>query len=129
MLAFAIGSILMLSAVLGLAVDLGNVFQEQRRAQDTADAAARVGGAQIDLPAWLAGDGTTAPLDPTAAEAAVDSFLSGVGITTFQATASTDEVTVEISRDIGFVFLRVIGWDTVTVTARATATGQVGGGP
>lgn len=114
-------------AVVGLAIDGGIVFDNQRALQDVADSAARAGAMQIDQQIYRASSGETIVLDQTAAQQVAVAYASsqGTGIT---ATVTTDaqHVIVMVNRSIPTGFLGIVGMTTVQISATATAEVQHG---
>lgn len=113
-----------LVAVIGLATDGGIVFAHRRDLQNLADGAALAGAMQVDGEAYR-GEGTVR-LDPPAARRAAEAYLSGTDVTA-EVTAATDGVEVQVQRRAETGFLRLIGIDGVTISARALAAPRGGG--
>jgi Flp pilus assembly protein TadG len=107
--------LVVLAGMVALTVDVGRWYWADRQAQATADAAA-LAGAQ-ELPQDTATAATVAR-DYAAANggdgATIDVSFSGAEI-------ADDTITVEVSRDVSGIFARVLGFDSVTVHARASA--------
>ena len=104
--------------VIGAAVDLGHAFIVKRELSSTADDAALTGSQALDQSALHAG---SFELDPEQArQDALGSITRLPGEST-QASATTSTVTVEIHRSIPTILLRLVGIDTLTVSARASA--------
>ncbi|GIM67674.1 hypothetical protein Pve01_89480 [Planomonospora venezuelensis] len=124
-------------------IDLGQARTERREAQNTADAAALAGG-NVLFPT-----GSTTP-DYAAAEAAAKAYAednvpytidwascsdsaalpiaSGTNCISFQKTGTTARVRVHLpTRNVSTGFARVIGVDSIAVTAAARATLDIGG--
>lgn len=114
-------------AVIGLAIDGGIVFDDRRALQGVADSAARAGAMQIDQNTYRASAGQTIVLDqPSAQQVAVEYVSSqGTGMT---ATVTTDSqrVVVTVQRSAPTSFLRIVGIDSVQISAQATAEVQHG---
>ena len=99
-----------------MAIDVGMFLQERRELQNAADAAA-LAGAQ-DLPASPAN--AVAAATSWAEENGIGSGeLEGVTVSTTYAT--DDTVTVQVKRDVPWLFARVLGRGSDTVRADATA--------
>ena len=107
-----------LVGVVGLVSDGGLVFSQRRDLQNVADAAAAAGAMQIDEAAYRA-DGLVV-LDETLARQAAALYLDSEGVT-YSVSVSPDRVDVEVSRQATTGFLRVLGIDSVTVNASASA--------
>lgn len=114
-------------SVVGLAIDGGIVFDSQRELQNVADSAARAGAIQVDQNTYRASAGQVVVLDQAGAEQAATQYLTseGSGLT---ATVTTDSerVVVSVSRPVSTSFLRLVGINTVQISAKATAEVQHG---
>jgi hypothetical protein len=106
-------------AVAGLVYDGGNLISATRAAINDAEAAARAGAQAVDIAAVFAGD-TTIRLDPVAAEAQAQRFLSANGWTG-TVSADTTSVTVTVIRPQPLTFLQALGVGERTVRGTATA--------
>ena len=115
------GQALVLSAVfltvlLGMAavaIDVGTWFQADRAAQATADAAALAAAQEL-------------PAHPSSSKALAEQYATknGGGLKTVafgSAAAPNDTVTVEVERPSAGFFSQVVGVDSVTVAAKASA--------
>lgn len=109
---------LALLIVIGAAVDIGRAFIERRELVSLADEAALSGSQALDLDAVHAGQ---LALDLSQAQATAVAVLAGEPGLQAQAAASPGSVSVEVSREIPTVLLRLVGLPTLTVKARATA--------
>jgi Flp pilus assembly protein TadG len=109
---------LALLIVIGAAVDVGRAFIERRELVSLADEAALSGSQALDVEALHAG---RLALDPGEAQTTAVAALTGESQLQAEATASTGSVSVEVSREIPTVLLRLVGLPTLTVRARATA--------
>jgi len=99
-----------------MAIDVGLFLQERRDLQKSADAAA-LAGAQ-ELPA-SPGDAQQ-KTEEWAAKNGIDaSELESIDITSTY--AANDTITVEVKRDVPFVFARVLGFSNDTMRADGTA--------
>jgi Putative Flp pilus-assembly TadE/G-like len=114
--------VLALSVLIGfvaLAIDVGLLYEDRRHLQNTADAAALAGVAEL-------------PDDPAAAkqkaqEWAVNNGVSSSDIKTIEVRTTdyaNDTVFVEVEADFSWIFGRVLGQTTSAVSAKAAA--QVG---
>jgi len=107
----------------GLVFDEGMAMADHVRVWDTAQAAARAGAREIDLPAYR-GAGVIR-LDPVRAATAARAFLSAAGATgTVSATTTTVTVTVHTTRHTQL--LHLVGVTTLSVSATGTATPVTG---
>ena len=109
---------LALLIVLGAAVDIGRAFIERRALVSLADQAALSGSQAVDLDALHAGK---LALDPSEAQATAAAVLESEPQLQAQATAGPTSVSVEVTRKIPTILLRLVGVPTLTVKARATA--------
>lgn len=103
--------------MVGLVLDGGIMLRSRSDAFATAASAARVGAQQLDPDAAV--EGLTV-LDPIAAEHAVTGYLTAQGVTG-TVTVTGDKVTVTVTTSAHLQMLRVVGGDTVTFDATATA--------
>ncbi len=107
----------------GLVFDEGMAMADHVKVWDTAQAAARAGAREIDLPAYR-GSGVIR-LDPARAANAARAFLSAAGATgTVSATTTTVIVTVHATRRTQL--LHLVGVTTLSVSATGTATPVTG---
>ena len=117
----------LLLAVVGLAIDGGIVFDNRRALQDVADSAARAGAMQIDQQIYRSSSGQTIVLDQPDAQQVAAEYVSSQG-TGMTATVQTDaqHVVVTVNRAVPTSFLRIVGIDSVQISAKATAEVQHG---
>lgn len=109
---------LALMMIIGAAVDIGHAFIVRRELVSVADDAALSGSQAIDQNALHAG---ALKLNPAQARTAA---LQAVAIQPGQrarATATTATVSIEVQRRFPTVLLRVVGLDSLSVSAHATA--------
>lgn len=104
--------------VIGFAVDIGHAFLVKRQLTSIADDAALSGSQAIDLPALHEGH---LELDPGQAQAEALHALYATPAVTGQATASTANVTVTVTRRVPTILLGLVGLRTLTITAHASA--------
>jgi Flp pilus assembly protein TadG len=109
---------LALLMVLGAAVDIGHAFIVRRDLTSLADNAALAGAQQLDQKAVHQGQ---LALDPSQAQAAALSTLSGEPGIQAQAEASTGQVYVKVTRRFPTILLRLVGLSNLTVSAQANA--------
>lgn len=114
-------------SIIGLSIDAGTIFDARRELQNVADSAARAGAMQIDQTAYRQSSGATVTLDPGAARAAADEYMAsqGQGLSATVDVGSTS-VVVQVSRSVPTGFLRLVGIDTVHITATAPAVPRYG---
>jgi Flp pilus assembly protein TadG len=108
-------------ATVGLAADGGLVFAARRELQNVADSAARAGAQQIDVRAYRESRGRSVVLDEAAAHRVATEFASQVADLDVRVDLETQRVRVQVSRDTPTSFTRIVGIETVRLTASATA--------
>ena len=120
MTVFVVGFILALLLVAGLVIDGGNVLAARREAANVAESAARAGAQGININAARTSRGVE--LDPAAAEARADSYLTQTG---YRGTASVqgNEVLVEVTIIQRTLLLGLAGVASITVHGRGDAQG------
>jgi Flp pilus assembly protein TadG len=120
---FAVVMMLAFLAAAGLVLDGGLALSVKVQALDQAQAAARIGAQQLDLTTYR----TTgvARLDPARADAAARDWLTRAGLDG-QVTATIATVTVTVRRSSDTQLLRIVGVDTLAVSATASATALQG---
>lgn len=118
-------AILTLALILfaGLVLDAGLALSAKVQALDAAQAAARAGAQQLNLPLYRTNN--IAELDPPQAEAAAHAWLNEAGLDG-TVTATTTTVTVTVHRTSRTQILQLIGVHGLNVTATATATAVQG---
>lgn len=107
-----------LLALTGLVVDGGRALAAREADGAVAEQAARLGADEVSVADLRTG---SVVVDPVAARSAVAAYLQGAGVDGTVATG-TDEVTVTVRQTIPTTVLGVVGIDTMTVRATATAT-------
>jgi len=110
-----------LVAVVGLVTDGGLVFTQKRDLQNVADAAALAGAMQIDQDAYRASGGASVMLDETAAYQAAVEYLRAEGGLDYSVLTRPGRVEVSVSRRASTGFLRVVGINSVDISASARA--------
>ncbi len=120
---WAMAVVIIMMILPGAVLDGGNAMAARVKALDIAQEAARAGANQIDLAA-LRNKGVV-QLDPGRAQAAAAGFLDRAGINGF-VNATTQEVTVTVSRAQPTLILQAVGIDQLTMTATAHAVAQTG---
>lgn len=109
-------------AIVGLAADGGLVFSARRELQNVADSAARAGAQQIDVRAYRESRGRTVVLDGAAARRITAEYAADQGASrNIRIEVEPSRVQVGLSLDAPTTFLRLVGIETVRVTAAATA--------
>ena len=121
--AFAVLLCIVLIAVAGLVLDAGIAISAKVRALDVAQSAARAGAQQLDLVAYRTHG--VAHLDPARATAAARRWLATAAVAG-DATATATTVTVTVRADSRTQILRVVGVNTLHVSATASATAVQG---
>jgi Flp pilus assembly protein TadG len=109
---------LALLMVLGAAVDIGHAFIVRRDLTSLADNAALAGAQQLDPQAVHQGQ---LALDPSQAQEAALSALTGEPGIQAHADATPAEVHVQITRHFPTILLRLVGLSDLTVSAQANA--------
>jgi Flp pilus assembly protein TadG len=109
---------LALILVIGAAVDIGHAFLVRRQLASIADDAALSGSQAIDVPELHAGH---LELNPSQAQAQALRAVTANPSTTGHATASTSSVTVTVTRRVPTILLGLVGVQTLTISAHATA--------
>ena len=113
--------------IIGLAVDGGAKVAATQRANAIADEAARAGGQALDVSAALTGQ---VRVDPAAAVAAAQDYLSRNGVQGTVTVVDADTLQVSTTITEPTTFLGLIGIFTLTVEGTGTAdlvTDQNGG--
>ena len=113
--------------IVGLAVDGGAKVAATQRANAIADEAARAGGQALDVSAALTGQ---VRVDPAAAVAAAQDYLSRNGVQGTVTVVDADTLQVSTTLSEPTTFLGLIGISTLTVEGTGTAdlvTDQNGG--
>jgi len=114
-------------SVVGLAIDGGIVFSARRELQNVADSAARAGAMQIDQRVYRDSSGATVVLDASAARQVAAEYLASQGSgPAATITAEPQRVVVQVSREVPTGFLRLVGIDTVRISAVALADVRFG---
>ena len=107
-------------AMIGLSVDGGGKVRALERADNVAAEAARAAGQAIYAPQAI--EGGAKVVDPGAAVAAADAYLSDAGVNgTVSVADDRQHVTVTVTIIYHTVFLGAIGINTLTATRSATA--------
>lgn len=107
-----------LTMVIGAAVDIGHAFIVRRELASIADGAALVGSQAIDQNALHNG---TLQLNPGQARATALGAIAPASGENIQANATPATVSVHVQRRFPTILLRLVGLDTLTVSAQATA--------
>jgi Flp pilus assembly protein TadG len=109
-------------SVIGLAIDGGIAFNTRRALQNVADAAARAGAMQIDRGVYRETSGGTVVLDTAGAREVAAAYLGEQGMELSAAiVAEPRRVTVQVSREVPTIFLRLVGIRTMRISATAPA--------
>jgi uncharacterized membrane protein len=112
---------LALMMIIGAAVDVGHAFIVRRELVSVADDAALTGSQAIDQNALHTG---TLKLKPEQARSAALRAAATQPGQRATATATTASVSVEVRRRFPTVLLRLVGLDSLSVSAHATAQPQ-----
>jgi Flp pilus assembly protein TadG len=118
----AIGLAMVVFAIAGLAVDGTRVFLARRSLQNSADAAALAGAAELDTDAYYSSGGNTLVLDPAAARRAASDWLARRDLPVeAQIATAPRRVEVLIRAETPTSFLGIVGVLTIPVAAAASA--------
>jgi uncharacterized membrane protein len=112
---------LALLMIIGTAVDVGHAFIVRRELVSVADDAALTGSQAIDQGALHTG---ALKLSPEQAQSAALRAVATQPGQLATATATTATVSVEVRRRFPTVLLRLVGLDSLSVSAHATAQPQ-----
>ncbi|WP_136193861.1 TadE/TadG family type IV pilus assembly protein [Actinomyces procaprae] len=123
---FAVIVAAVLMALAGLCVDGGKVLNARATLTDTAEQAARAGAQEISAGSMRGTAGVS--LDATAARTAAGRHLtaSGISVDSFTVATTGQEVVVTLEEDVPTTMLRIVGVDTVHVSAIGTAHAALG---
>ncbi|AXH93583.1 pilus assembly protein TadG-related protein [Micromonospora aurantiaca] len=116
--AFGLFLILVVLVLAGAILEGGNAMSARGHATDIAQQAARAGANQLNLGA-LRQNGVV-QIDPAAAQAAATAFLNQMG-EQGSVTATAEEVRVTVTVTRPGILVPILGLDTLTVRATATA--------
>jgi hypothetical protein len=122
--AFTVVVLAALIVLAGMVFDGGMAMKGRVQALDEAQEAARAGAQMIDIPTFRATG--QAVLDPGPAVTAAEGYLAETG-DTGTVSVDGDVVTVTVTHVQHTEILSVIGIDTFTENATATATAEQGG--
>ena len=111
--------VMVLTMVIGIAVDLSGQVNAKRRAGDVAAQAARVAGQQISPDAYLA-DGRNVELAVAKAKAAAVDYIEAAGMTGSARVESGTELVVQTETTYKPIFLSAAGIGDLTVTGSAS---------
>lgn len=116
--AFAVVFCAALLAIAGLVLDGGLALSAKVQALDSAEAAARAGAQELDLPLFR----TTgvARLDPTSAAETAEAWLASAGLDG-EVSATISVVTVTVHSVTDTQLLQLVGVDELRVSATASA--------
>jgi Flp pilus assembly protein TadG len=110
---------LALMMIIGAAVDIGHAFIVRRELVSVADDAALSGSQAIDRNALHTAGALK--LNPDQARSAALGAVAAQSGQTAQATATATTVSVEVKRRFPTILLRLVGLNTLSVGAHATA--------
>lgn len=123
--AFVVGIAGALLLLAGLVVDGGRAISARLQALDDAQQAARI-GAEMLSPSSLRGGGSV--LDPTAATAAAQAFLTAAG-TSGHVTVNGSQVDVTVTTTVQTPILGIVNVHALTVSESGSAQAQRGAEP
>jgi uncharacterized membrane protein len=115
--AFVVIFVVAVLFVVGLVIDGGYILADKRRAMNEAESAARAGAQALSIDSVRAG---TVELDPFAAEARAESYLTARGLDG-EAVADADSVTVTVRIERTPIVLGIGGFGTKTLVGTGTA--------
>ncbi|ROO60365.1 putative Flp pilus-assembly TadE/G-like protein [Micromonospora sp. Llam0] len=116
--AFGLFLIVVVLVLAGAILEGGNAMSARGHATHIAQQAARAGANQLNLAALR--DTGVVQIDPAAAQAAATAFLAQLG-EQGTVTATTEQVSVTVTVTRPGILVPVLGIDTLTVRATATA--------
>jgi Flp pilus assembly protein TadG len=111
--------VMVLSMVMGIAVDLSGQVNAKRRASDVAAQSARVAGQQISPDAYLA-DGRSVELAVAKAKTAAVDYIEAAGMTGSARVESGTELVVQTETIYRPIFLSAAGIGDLKVTGSAS---------
>ena len=118
-----LGLALLAFAVAGLAIDGTRAMLYRRTLQNTADAAAIAGANVIDRDTYYASGGARIQLDIDRARVAAAESVSHRGVdASTRIEGRSQEIAVTINGSVRTTFLRLIGVETLPVSATARAS-------
>lgn len=106
-------------AIVGLALDGGAVFAARRQTQNIADAAARAGAQQIDIPRYRATGEVI--LNQPMARYVAQQYIEGLGGLDATVQSGERQVIVRVRRDVPLSFLKLVGLLSTSIGATAVA--------
>lgn len=106
--------------IIGLVVDGSRAAAAVAQADSYAQEAARAAAAEITYASALRG--ATPELDPYAARAAAQAYLTSAGVVGSVTVDSPTQVTVDVTLSTATAFLAIAGIDTITVAGQGSAT-------
>lgn len=115
--------------LLAFVVDFGRVYTTQAQLQNTADAAALAAARDLPVSSGCAGQ---PPSSGTSACKVAGDYVSGNGYSlassTVTSAAGSNQVAVQVTTNVPFVFGQLVGVPGRTISARAAATKTTTGG-
>lgn len=110
---------LVMTILVGMAVDLGGKVHAQQRVRNVAAQAARTGAQQVEASSAVRGEDLR--VDLTAATAAAQDFLRAAGVEGTVSVTNGDTLTVRTTDTYDSKFLGMIGLGSMRVTGEASA--------
>lgn len=124
-----LGLSLVVFAIAGLTIDGTRAFLYRRTLQNSADAAALAGAAELDRAVLYGSGGERAVIDPASARRVSSAWLAGRALPVESALRIEPEgVVVELRGEVVTTFLGLVGIDVVPVAVTARAE-PVSGNP
>ncbi|QHO90782.1 pilus assembly protein TadE [Actinomyces sp. 432] len=123
---FAVIVAAVLMALAGLCIDGGKVLNARATLTDTAEQAARAGAQEISSGSMRGA--TRFSLDAAAARTAAGRHLaaSGISVDSFTVSTTGQDVVVSVEEEVPTTMLRIVGVDSVHVSATGTAHAAIG---
>lgn len=116
----ALGLVILTFAVSGLAVDGTRAFLLRRTLQNAADAASLAGTGELNAGTYYGTGGKSLLLDPEASRRTALDLLRSRGIgAEARIQATTASVVVTLRSEATTMFLRLVGVDSIPVSARS----------
>lgn len=118
----ALGLVMLVFAVAGVAVDGTRAFLFRRSLQNAADGSALAGAGEVDVDAYYASEGREVVLDPLAARRSALDWLARRSLPA-QAAVAADSggLRVRLQGRIDTGFLALVGLQSIDVAAEAEA--------
>jgi len=125
---FLVATMPLFLAVVGLALDGGQMFAQRTELQAIADTSARAGAVQLDTGRMYREGTGVVFLSPADAEATARDYAAyhGVQADAVDVRADDSSVSVHVWRNVPTVFVRVVRINSLTIEAASTAHARYG---